>query len=405
MFINLIMRSPRHTLVVFRSPVTIFALSVIVAVGLIATSASAASTNTQCRFNGEFKGKEGQLSACIWSDVGRGKWIKFTKRNYASLSAYEKTKFLAYQEIQKLYKSGPLFSISHTYFISKNLPAEFQSRYVNQTERASRFYDQLFPKPVKVNAYYQTEKDEQYIKSHPVLKFDFEMFSSWFQAWRSGKNLDHNIGLAAWYREVDGVTQGHTGVVLGSKSQLKNIRLYSEQVVAHEYFHVVQDYYKFERDREGYEGEDGFAAYYPPIFREGSANTVSFGVSMQSFEDYLLFYQIFLAENIGKNQPKIFNSLTNKSKVVSTLNLIEKRSNDPDAHWASYSLGALTFEWFIAKYGIEAFKRLVFNQKLGKTFEENIKISADITLDELYDGAAEHVFLGFNAAKTAKSFS
>jgi hypothetical protein len=388
-----------------KSPLMIFTLSLAVAVTLISTPASANSTNSQCRFNGEFKGKEGQLSACIWSDVGKGKWIKFPKRSYASLSAYEKTKFLAYREIQKLYKSGPLSSISHTYFLSKNLPAEFKSRYVNQTERAAKYYDQLFPKSVTVNAYYQTEKDEQYIKSHPVLSFDFEMFISWFKAWRAGKDLDHNVGLAAWYREFEGVTQGHTGVVLGSKAKLKNIRLYSEQVVAHEYFHVVQDYYKYERDREGYEGQDGFAAYYPPIFREGSANTISFGVAMQSFEDYLLFYQIFLAENIGKYAPALFNSLTNKSKVVSTLNLIEKRSNAPDAHWASYSLGALTFEWFIAKYGIEAFKRVVFNQKLGKTFEENIKISAGITLDQLYEGAAEHVLLGFKAASSAKTFS
>lgn len=285
------------------------------------------------------------------------------------------------------------------------MPAEFKSRYVNQTERAAKYYDQLFPKPLVVNAYYQTEKDEQYIKSHPVLKHDFEMFVSWFEAWRAGKNLHHNIGLAAWYREVEGVTQGHTGVGLASKAQLKNIRLYSEQVIAHEYFHIVQDYHKYERDRKGYESEDDFATYYPPIFREGSANTISFGVSMQSFEDYLLFYQTFLAENIGKYQSKIFNSLTSKSKVISTLNLIEKKSNDPDAHEASYSLGALTFEWFIAKYGIESFKRLIFNQKLGQTFEENLQISAGITLDQLYEGAAEHVFLGFNAAKKAKSFS
>ena len=341
----------------------------------------------------------------MWSDIGKGKWIKFSKRNYTSLSAYEKTKFLAYKEIQKLYKSGPLSSISLDYDLSKSLPTEFKSRYVNQTERASKYYDQLFSKPLVVNAYYQTEKDEQYIKSHPGLGFDFEMFISWFKAWKAGKDLEHNVGLAAWYREVEGVTQGHTGVVLGSKSQLKNIKLYSEQVVAHEYFHVVQDFYKYKRDRKGYEGEDDFAIYYPPIFREGSANTISFGVSMQSFEDYLLFYQIFLSENIGKYAPALFNSLTNKSKVVSTLNLIEKRSNAPDAHGASYSLGALTFEWFIAKYGIEAFKRLLFNQELGKTFEENIKTSAGITLDQLYEGAAEHVLQGFKLAKAGKSFS
>lgn len=390
---------------VIKSPLMISALTVIIALGLISTPASTASTNSQCRFNGEFKGKEGQLSACLWSDTGKGKWIKYSKRNYISLSAYEKTKYLAYQEIQKLYKSGPLSSISLDYNLSESLPLEFKSRYVNQTERASRYYDQLFSKPLVVNAFYQTEKDEQYIKSHPVLGFDFEMLTSWFKAWKAEKNLDHNVGLAAWYREVGGVTQGHTGVLLGSKSQLKNMRLYSEQVVAHEYFHVVQDYYKYARDREGYEGEDGFAIYYPPIFREGSANTISFGVSMQSFEDYLLFYQIFLSENTGKYAPKLFNSLTNKTKVISTLNLIEKRSNAPDAHWASYSLGALTFEWFIAKYGIEAFKRLTFNQKLGKTFEENIKVSAGITLDQLYEGAAEHVLQGFNLAKAAKSFS
>ena len=390
---------------VIKSPLIILTLTVVVALSLISTPASTASTNSQCRFSGEFKGKEGQLSACLWSDIGKGKWIKFSKRNYTSLSAYEKTKFLAYKEIQKLYKSGPLSSISLDYDLSKNLPTEFKSRYVNQTERASKYYDQLFSKPLVVNAYYQTEKDEQYIKSHPVLGFDFEMFISWFKAWKAGKDLENNVGLAAWYREVEGVTQGHTGVVLGSKSQLKNIKLYSEQVVAHEYFHVVQDFYKYKRDRKGYEGEDDFAIYYPPIFREGSANTISFGVSMQSFEDYLLFYQIFLSENIGKYAPALFNSLTNKSKVVSTLNLIEKRSNAPDAHWASYSLGALTFEWFIAKYGIEAFKRLLFNQELGKTFEENIKTSAGITLDQLYEGAAEHVLQGFKLAKAEKSFS
>lgn len=399
------MRTYCYDLRVIKSQLMIFTLSVVVAVGLISTPASATSHNSQCRFNGEFKGKEGQLSACLWSDIGKGKWIKFPKRNYTSLSAYEKTKFLAYKEIQKLYKSGPLSSISLDYDLSKSLPTEFKSRYVNQTERASKYYDQLFSKPLVVNAYYQTEKDEQYIKSHPVLKNDFEMFISWFKAWKVGKDLDHNIGLAAWYREFEGVTEGHTGVLLGSKSQLKNIRLYSEQVVAHEYFHVVQDFYKYKRDRKGYEGEDDFAIYYPPIFREGSANTISFGVSMQSFEDYLLFYQIFLSENIGKYAPALFNSLTNKSKVVSTLNLIEKRSNAPDAHWASYSLGALTFEWFIAKYGIEAFKRLLFNQELGKTFEENIKTSAGITLDQLYEGAAEHVLQGFKLAKAEKSFS
>jgi hypothetical protein len=64
-----------------KSPLLIFILSAAVVVGLISTPASANANNSQCRFNGEFKGKVGQQSACIWSDVGEGKWIKFPKRN------------------------------------------------------------------------------------------------------------------------------------------------------------------------------------------------------------------------------------------------------------------------------------------------------------------------------------
>jgi hypothetical protein len=381
-----------------KQAVIVFLLATLATTALAGAPINAAPSNQPCKFGGEFKVTSGKLSACLWVN-GNGTWIQYPKRNEKSLNTYEKTKLKAYQEVQKLYTPGPLKSISLNYDISENFPIALKQSYINQTQRASQFYDIFFTRPTIVNAYYQTEKDEKYLSSHPILSRDSESFRSWFTDWKKGKSLEHNIGLVASYFTSNGKTEGHTGVLVGAQSSEKTLRLYSEQVVAHEYFHVVQDFYKYSSDQLGYEGNDGFDRYYPPIFREGSANTISFAVSMKSFEDYLLFYQIFLSENKGKYAPAIFNSLTSNAKIISALKLIEKKSNSPDAHWAAYPIGALVFEWLIAEYGIEGYKSIIRNQELGKPFAENLKISVGITPDQLYRKAAPHVLAGFKAAK------
>jgi len=377
------------------------ALVLIAALGisiLVSPSTYAAAKAKPCRFGGEYKTEAGKISGCLWVN-GKGTWLSYPKRNANALTFYEKTKLKAYQEIYKLYVAGPLKSITLKYDISSSFPVGLKQSYIDQTEHASQFYDGFFTKPTIVNAYYQTEKDEKYIKSHPVLNRDAESFNSWYSEWRKGQSLQHNIGLAAFYFQSQGKTEGHTGVLLGSQSTNKTLRLFSNQVAAHEYFHVVQDFHKIRADQVGYDGTDEYDKYYPPIFREGSANTISFAVSMKSFEDYLLHYQLFLSENKGKYAPAIFNSLTSTSNVVKALKLIEKKTNSPDAHWASYPIGALVFEWLIAEYGIESYKKIIVNQELRKPFAENLKLSVGITLDQLYEKAAPHVVAGFKAAK------
>ncbi len=64
-----------------------------------------------------------------------------------------------------------------------------------------------------------------------------------------------------------------------------------------------------------------------------------------------------------------------------------------------YPIGALVFEWLIAEYGIESYKKIIINQELRKPFAENLKLSVGITLDQLYEKAAPHVVAGFKAAK------
>jgi hypothetical protein len=275
-----------------------------------------------------------------------------------------------------------------------------RTEYIRQTEQASRLYDQFFTRPVVVNSYFQTEKDAAFIKTHPVLKRDFNSFTRWFESWPKGKETEHTVGLAAWFFKSGGKSEGHTGVLTASNGSIAKLRLYSQQVVAHEYFHVVQDFYKQSQDEIGYEGVNEYDIYYPPIFREGSANTIATAISMDSFEDYLLFYQVFLSQNKGIYAPKIFSRINNLPNTIALLKDIQLRQTlDSENHEVSYSVGALVFEWVIAEYGFAGYKKLIENQLIGDSFEDNLKASLGLTLDQLYKASAPHVLAGFAAAK------
>jgi hypothetical protein len=163
---------------------------------------------------------------------------------------------------------------------------------------------------------------------------------------------------------------------------------------------VVQDFYKQSQDEIGYDGIKEYDKYYPPIFREGSANTIATAISMDSFEDYLLFYQLFLSQNKGIYAPKSFSRINNLPNTISLLKEIEfKQKLDSESHEVSYSVGALVFEWLIAEYGFAGYKKLIENQLIGDSFADNLKASLGLTLDQLYKAAAPHVLAGFLAAK------
>lgn len=352
-----------------------------------------------CKFVGETKGVDGKQSACVRIN-GNYQLIKYPKKKISQLSSYEKTKLKAYREIRNAISKKPLQNIQLRYFISENLSSELKKEFIQKTEIASQLYDQFFTQPEIVNVYFQTSKDQAFIRNHPIMGKDASFFDQWFKEWNSGKSTGDLIGLIAKYTEFDGKAQGHTGVLLSAKSSKATFGMYTQQVVAHEYFHVIQDRYKYQRDKEGYEiSPTGFDLYYPPIFREGSANTIATAVSMKSFEDYLLFYQIFISQNTGTWSPKILNEQTSTKKVIDTLKQIEYSKRFPDAHWAAYPIGSLVFEWFIAEYGFETYKKLIFNQEKEIPFEENLKQAAGITLDQLYAKAAPHVLAGFKGSK------
>ena len=367
---------------------------------LLSTGLSAAHAATpDCLFGGQVRNISGQKSSCLIVN-GSPVWFSYKKRAEDKLTAYEKTKLKAYKEIKNAAAGKSIKNIELKYEISKHLPAQLRTEYIRQTEQASRLYDQFFTRSVVINNYFQTEKDATFIKSHPILKRDSQSYQRWYENWPKGKEIEHNAGLAAWFFNSGGKSEGHTGVLTASNASMARLRLYSQQVVAHEYFHVVQDFYKQSRDEVGYDGITEFDTYYPPIFREGSANTIATAISMDSFEDYLLFYQVFLSQNKGIYAPKIFSRINNLPNTIALLKDIQLRQTlDSENHEVSYSVGALVFEWVIAEYGFAGYKKLIENQLIGTSFEDNLKASLGLSLDQLYKASAPHVLAGFAAAK------
>lgn len=358
----------------------------------------AAAPTSSCRYTSDTKIQSGIKYVCLFSK-GKSTWIHVPKVKTSRLSQYEKTKLKAYDEIRKQISSSEPKNIKLKFFISSNFPKDLRSKYVAQINQASRAYDQFFAPETPMNVYFQTEKDETFIDSTPILARHKQDYANFLTDWKASKSKQHVVGLAASFNQFTGKLEGHTGVIVSSRTSSKSVTLYSEQVVPHEYFHVVQDYFKYKRDQVGYPGGvDEYQSIYRPIFREGSANTVSTALAMDSFENYLLFYRSLVAENKGEGAWPPLNTLTNKQNVISTLKLMELTSNDPAINFTQFILGSLTFEWLIAEYGFDSYKKLIYNQSLDIDFDENLKLSLGINSIQLYNLAADHILQAFKTA-------
>jgi hypothetical protein len=319
---------------------------------------------------------------------------------------YKETKLKAYTQIRSRTDSGNLDNVTLVYHASNSFPKDLKNLYTSQVEYASKLLGPLFSKKEVMNIYMYTEKDEKLLRSHKILSRYLDEHIPWFEDWRQGKYREHNLGLAAWYLETTpGVYEGHAGVLVSSEANAKSLRKYAIQVMPHEYWHVAQDYFfraKFEdlyqkRADKKMDGQDFYSMHFPTTFREGSANTISFALASNTKKEYLDLYADFIREKKQQTEVKLFATLTSTAAIESALKKIEDKRKFSEAHESSYSLGSLLYEWLIAEYGFDAYKKIIENQMIGSKFEDNIKASLGMPVSELYKKAAPHILAAFSA--------
>ena len=324
--------------------------------------------------------------------------ISGAQANLSQRKIYEATKIKAYNEIRSATNKGNAGNFTLVYNISDSFPKDLRKLYVSQVEYSSKLFATFFPNKEVMNIYLYTEKEEKKIKADPILGRYFDDLGRWFSEWKLGQGLEHNLGLAAWYMKNDQGWQGHAGLVVHSRASVNSLRKYSVQVMPHEYFHVVQDYYLNVGRDFSWPSSDLYDKYSPPTFREGSANTISFALASRSKTAYFDLYKSFLREKLNQRDVKIFSELTSEVAVVKALTLMENRNNRSDVSEASYSIGQLLYEWVIANYGFSGYRKIIENQIKVSSFEENIKKSLGITVNELYKKAAPHILTAFKTA-------
>lgn len=308
---------------------------------------------------------------------------------------YKTTKLKAYSNIRAAGEVDGSANINLVYHVGDSFPNDLKNLYIKQILYASKLYGTFFAKKETVHIYLFTEKDEDLIKSDLNLNFNITSYSSWFEQWNIGRNREHNIGIAGYYLLRNNPPQGHAGLGLFSGSSLTSIRPYGIQVIQHEYWHVVQDYFMQSGRDVKFSDSDSYDLFFPPTFREGSTNTISFVLSSNTPDEYLKLYETFISDMKSNNSMKIFKSLTSKERVVTALKDIEVLSKNSEAHEASYLLGQLLYEWVIAEYGFDGYRKLITNQLIGNSFEDNLKTSLGITKEDLYNGAAGHILAAF----------
>ena len=375
------------------------ALAASIALSLSLTSASAAiNPGSPCKKLAQEKVSSGAKLTCVKSG-GKLTWS-------ASAASYELTKLKAYNEIRSRADSGNLDNVSLVYHVSPHFPKDLKQLYKSQVEYSSKLLGPFFSKKEVMNIYMYTEKDEKLLRSHKILSRYLDEHTPWFADWRQGRYREHNLGLAAWYLETTpGVYEGHAGVLVSSEANAKSLRKYAIQVMPHEYWHVAQDYFfraKFEdlyqkRSDKKMDGQDFYSMHFPTTFREGSANTISFALASNTKKEYLDLYADFIREKKQQTEVKLFATLTSTAAIESALKKIEDKRKFSEAHESSYSLGSLLYEWLIAEYGFDAYKKIIENQMIGSKFEDNIKASLGMPVSELYKKAAPHILAGFSA--------
>lgn len=366
----------------------------------IAQAIGAEKAGTKCQQLNSVSKVSGVKYVCLKSGT-KLTWRKSTtvvasnSSEKAKKELYKSVKLKAYTNIRAVGNGDGSSKVKLIYHIGESFPADLKSLYVNQFVYASKLYGTFFDKEELVNIYLYTEKEADLIKSDPNLSFNYSDFEMWFNQWKAGVNREHNIGLASYYLLRNSPPQGHSGLAVFSGSSLSSIRPYGIQVAQHEYWHIVQDYYMQVGRGVKFDDSDSYDLLFPPTFREGSTNTISFAMSSNTSTDYLKLYEVFISDKKKGNETPLFKTLTSKEKVVAALRSIEVRSKNPEAHEASYLLGQLLYEWVIAEYGFEGYRKLITNQLVGKSFEDNLRVSLGVTTDELYKGAASHILTAF----------
>jgi hypothetical protein len=152
---------------------------------------------------------------------------------------------------------------------------------------------------------------------------------------------------------------------------------------AHEITHVLQIHRS---------NNIGYNNSMPPTLWEGSANLFGAGIPMSNvawFSDELDHQLMRFLSNFAKKTP-----MKTEADVVNLLIKAERTDAEISIE-AGYYLGAVLFEWIVAKHGVEKYLELLDTTATAPSFNDAMKKTYGVGKDEIYKQAAPYVLKNY----------
>ena len=341
----------------------------------------------------DFANYKGQLIYGVLGDqlIRRADSGKYFETDSRPLSSFPEIRRKAYAELNGYSSNADHPKIEFVYQITNTYPDKLTPFIKRELDKAAALWNDSFKNKFRVNVYMVTEKDMEYVNSVRWLKNNLPgSFSRW-----ENKSERPFVGGGGGFWEENGEWKGNLFFAFPSWINLENINAEWPMIVMHEFVHVVQDYF-FYRNLE--DRSRALHEIVQPIhFREGSANAISFLTAFQNIgwsSDALDWNFWMLTRHNQYIRP-----IKNEADAVSLMNEMEclktcekLTSSDSTKIWDwTYAYGAIMYEWVLANYGLDGYKRMLDQLITSSTFDEVIRGAFGISKNDFYANIAPYI--------------
>lgn len=316
---------------------------------------------------------------------------KFFSTDSRKITSFDPIRVKAYEEIRARITNALHPNLKFVWDVKTQFPSEIAAYSKDYVEAAASFWGSVFKEQLTVPAQLVTEQDLEWEKTQEIKFSDTVDILTRFTTDAYKKYTPFMSGGAHYWHKNPNDPNVYSLLNFQTPSYATSSKIASTWVMvpAHEVTHIVQDYY-----RKGDGGNDitSFDLRTNATFQEGTATLFGYGISMNNigwYSDGLdeSLYGNFKNDNYSKPVKTV-------DDVINILKETEARTND-STHNSSYSIGAMLYEWVIAKYGFDSYMRILENLSKNSDYSDTIKTALGISKVELYQSAAPYILAAF----------
>ena len=317
-------------------------------------------------------------SPCAW-----------TSKDSRGAKSFDPIRAQAFNSIKAFGKNQKLPQTEIEWRFTKNVQPSLVKMYKKLNTDALIYWQSQLVKPLPYRMVVGTEKDRAEYKT--ILSESengpnsLPMINGFFDRYANLQDYEKVRPVGGGTPIKDVLTSGKKDVyqVLYHLGSFTSDQKVFATTPAHELTHVLQI------DRSS---NIGYNNSMPPTLWEGSAVLFGAGIPMSNvawYSDELDHQLMRFQSNFAKKTP-----MKTESDVVNLLIKAERTDAEISIE-AGYYLGAVLFEWIVAKHGVQKYLELLDATATAPSFNDAMKKTYGVGKDEVYKLAAPYVLKNY----------